>query len=133
MPWSCPDCGRRFANPRQWHSCGTFTLDAHFEGSPHRELFDALVALLPEGLRVDPTRSQINLVADSHLGSVRVQKKGLRLGLVLGAPLEHPRLKPEGRLGPRTWLYATRVDRHGDLDEDLERWLELAWGRASGG
>ena len=46
--WKCPNCGRRFAKARQWHSCEVRALEEHFRGrDPElRELFDELVRRL---------------------------------------------------------------------------------------
>ena len=41
--WTCPACGRGFANRNQSHACGRHSLEAHFAGKPPqiRSLFDA--------------------------------------------------------------------------------------------
>ena len=32
--WTCPDCGRPFANLHQSHTCSRHTLDEHLQGKP---------------------------------------------------------------------------------------------------
>jgi hypothetical protein len=32
--WTCPRCGRRFANRNQTHACGRWTLARHLDGRP---------------------------------------------------------------------------------------------------
>src|SRR5947207_2932487 len=46
--WPCPQCGRRFANRNQSHSCGQFTVEQLLEGKPQGviELYDRLAECL---------------------------------------------------------------------------------------
>ena len=46
--WTCPACGRAFANRNQSHACGRHDLDAHFEGrsAKVRAIYEAFLAML---------------------------------------------------------------------------------------
>ncbi|MEA3012772.1 MAG: hypothetical protein QOD42_1317 [Sphingomonadales bacterium] len=45
--WTCPACGRFFANPNQSHACGRHALEPHFEGrsAKVRAIYDAFLAI----------------------------------------------------------------------------------------
>ncbi len=133
--WQCPACKRKFAKRGQWHSCRTASVDSHFKGKPPsiEALFQELRAALSRfgPLRVDAVQSSINFAATSHLGGVRVQKDGLRVGFVLSRPLESGRVIHSLRLGPTTHAHAVKLTSRDELDGELLGWLKEAYTRSS--
>ena len=132
--WQCPTCKRRFAKQNQWHSCKPVSIDAHFKAKPAevRSLFDALYAKLRSiaPLRMDAVKSSINLVSKHHFGGIRVQKDGLRLGFILGRPVEHHRIRTQ-QITPTIWAHHVKITRQEDLDTELLAWLKEAHHRSS--
>ncbi len=72
--WRCPNCGRKFSNKRQWHSCLSRPLQKHFEGKPLslKVMFDHLVERLRMfgPVRLDAVKTSINIAGKSHFAIV---------------------------------------------------------------
>ena len=133
--WLCPACSRKFAKRNQWHSCGSISIDAHFEDKPPeiRALFDNLSARLGKfgPFRMDAVRSSINLAARHHFGGVRVLADGLRIGFILSQPVDHPRILRIERISPTIYAHRVKITRKEDLDATVLGWLKEAHARAS--
>jgi hypothetical protein len=101
--WSCPNCGRQFANRNQSHTCQPLgSLERHFAGkSPAvRETYDRLIAAverigaLQRPAREDPDRSPC---ADELRGA-DASTEVARWACCVGAPAAQPALPARGRV-----------------------------------
>jgi hypothetical protein len=133
--WKCPECGREFARPKQWHSCAVKGLDAHFRGrDPHlRKVFDVLVSKLERigPVKVDPVKTSINLTAGRHFGGVTVRGTYLRVGFFAPERIVDPRIVHFERLGPSKFGHSVVIESVADIDPQLMAWLAAAyWMRA---
>ena len=128
--WRCPACGRRFAKSRQWHSCSSRSVDHHFRGKDTRlrRLFDLLIQRLKAAgpLRVDAVKTSVNLISSYHLGGVKVQRDGLRVGFLAESPIDDPRIVHTLRLGPRRVSHAVVIRNRDDIDAKMLAWLRDA-------
>jgi len=128
--WACPVCGRRFAKPKQWHSCKVRGLDAHFRGKDPRlrSVFDALRRALERSgpLRVDAVESTINLVSKHHFGGIAVRREYLRVGFIADHEIRDQRISRAQRVAPRRVSHHVMVRSLGDLDAQLLGWLAEA-------
>src|ERR671921_227089 len=99
--WSCPRCGRSFANRSQPHACGPLDLDRHLAGRDPEVLaiFWRLVELAERN------------------GPVTV----------LARRLEHPRFRRVETFSPRNHLHQFRLERLEDADEEVAAWLAEAY------
>jgi uncharacterized protein DUF5655 len=133
LPWKCPECGRRFARTRQWHSCEARNLDDHFRGrDPHlRGVFDELVRRLRKlgPVQVDPVKTSINLTARHHFGAVTVRGTFLRLGFLSEGRIDDHRIVHIERLGPRKFGHSIVLESLADLDDVVLDWLAAAYRR----
>jgi hypothetical protein len=132
--WRCPVCGREFAHPNQWHSHAGRPVETHFQGRPEaRKIYDELIKKLEEfgPLRTDAVKTSINLIARRHLGGVRVQEDGLRVGFVLERKLSDPRILRAEWVGGTKYGHSVKVTSAEELDEQLLGWLKEAYGLAS--
>ena len=129
-PWTCPLCGRRFAKPRQAHSCRVRRIDDHFRGkNPDlRRLFDALRRALERTgpLRVDAVESTINLVSKHHFGGIAVRRDYLRVGFIADHEIRNGRILRADRVGAHRVSHHVLVRSMGDLDAQLLGWLAEA-------
>jgi len=129
--WRCPECGRRFANRNQNHSCGRHDLAAHFEGksSEVRELFEALVALLRRlgPVTVLPEKTRIAFQARMSFAAVSVSQNYLVGHFIFGRRVEHPRFLRVETYSPRNHLHAFRIDAPTDMDADFAEWAREAY------
>jgi hypothetical protein len=129
--WRCPNCGRRFAKARQWHSCEVKRLEEHFRGrDPElRELFDELVRRLRKlgPIGIDPVKTSINLTARHHFGAVTVRGNFLRLGFLSERRIADARIVHIERLGPGKFGHSVVLESVADLDEVVMDWLAAAY------
>ncbi|HVE66592.1 MAG TPA: DUF5655 domain-containing protein [Thermoanaerobaculia bacterium] len=134
--WKCPECGREFAKPKQWHSCAVKGLDDHFRGrDPHlRGVFDVLVSKLEKigPVKVDPVKTSINLTAGRHLGAVTVRGSYLRVGFYAPKRIIDPRIVHFERLGPDRFGHSVVLEAVADVDEQLMEWLAAAYAMRGG-
>lgn len=94
--WTCPACGRFFANANQSHACGRHALEPHFEGrsAKVRAIYDAFA------FQVRMSFAQLTIRRDWVLGH-----------LVLARRVEDPLFTRVETFSPRNHLHAFRLDR----------------------
>lgn len=130
LPWTCPQCRRRFARKSQWHSCEA-KLGEHFRGrDPElRGLFDELVRRLRKlgPVKVDPVKTTINLSAHHPFGAVTVRGNFLRLGFLSEERINDHRIVHIERLGPRKFGHSVVLESVADLDDVVMNWLAAAY------
>ena len=133
--WRCPDCGREFAKRKQAHSCRPVSVESHFEGKAAwlRKLFDGLCAQLAKfgPLRIDATKTGINLIPKHHMGGVRVLKDRLHVGFLVSRRLEGPRIIRAQPIGPNAHIHAVNLSSKRELDDEFLSWLKEAYQRAA--
>jgi Domain of unknown function (DUF5655) len=129
--WTCPECGREFSKPKQWHSCLRQTVDAHFERrAPEvRTLFDTLLENVERigPVRVVAVKSQINLAARANFAGIKPLADGLRVGFMSDAPLVDPRIEKTEAVSLRSYAHAVVVRGPEELDPQLLGWLAEAY------
>jgi uncharacterized C2H2 Zn-finger protein len=133
-PWRCPQCGRLFEKPNQWHSHYSTSVSSHFEGRPEaKSLFDALYSKLETlgPVRTDAVKTSVNLVAKHHFGAVHPMKNGLRLGFVLRRKVEDTRIIRHEWAGGDHWGHSVRLINLKDIDDQLLGWLKEAYEQAA--
>jgi hypothetical protein len=126
--WICPKCGARLVSRNLSHSCGTFTLEALFEGARPGvlELARRYVAIL-EGLgdvQVLPQRSRLTCVARVRFAGLVPRKTGFVATFALRRRLDSPRVRKVEDYGPGWQIHHVRVAGESDLDDELGAWLQ---------
>jgi hypothetical protein len=96
--WTCPHCGRRFADRNQTHTCGTVPLADHLAGRSEEvvAIFERLVALAERN------------------GPVTVLPERTRFRRIETFP-------------PRNHLHAFRLERLSEVDEEVADRLREAY------
>lgn len=129
--WTCPACGRGFANRNQSHACGWHELEAHFAGKPPeiRALYEALlervracgpVTVLPEKTRI---AFQVRMSF-----AVAMPRRGWLDGhLVLARRVESPVFRRIDSLSPRNHVHAFRLHSPADLTPEFDALLREAY------
>ena len=126
--WRCPVCGQTFVTRNMPHSCQVVSLDAFFEGSELRDLFDRFVAAMPAPVTVNATKSRITLQTRMRFAGIdRPRKRYLLANFVLTRAIESERLVRVDHVPP--YYYVHRVRLHGpeDIDAELVAWLAEAY------
>jgi hypothetical protein len=117
--WTCPDCGRTFANRNQSHACGRHRLDDHFAGKDPRirRLFDAFVARLGEigPFEILPQKTRIAFHVRMSFAQVSPKRGWIDGHLVLAAPTPRPFVRRIDTISPRNHVHHFRLSSEADL------------------
>jgi Domain of unknown function (DUF5655) len=129
--WTCPECGRRFANRNQTHTCGLRTLDEHFAGKPRsiRAIADRFIALAERNgpVAVLPEKTRIALQARMSFAVLQPRRAWVDGHVVLARRREDPRFRRIDTLSPRNHLHAFRLEHPDEVDEQVADWLAEAY------
>jgi hypothetical protein len=136
--WKCPTCGRRFARPRQAHSCQVVPLKVHLDkASPEtRAIYHAVLKAIRAcgPVQVAPTKTGINLLSGTSLGGLSLHRGFVNLGLVLTHRVDSPRVSWVLQLSPRSFAHRIKVGSPAEVDRELRGWIAEAYavGRMAG-
>jgi hypothetical protein len=130
--WSCPDCGRTFANRNQTHTCAALgELDRHFVGigAPVRAAFDAIVAAVEAlgPVTVLPEKTRIALHLRMSFAAFMPRRRWLAGHLVLARAVASPRFTRVETFSPRNVLHAVRLTGPDEVDAEFVGWLGEAY------
>jgi hypothetical protein len=130
--WSCPSCGRTFANRNQTHTCRPLgDLDAHFAGKDHavRETFDRILAVVRNlgPVEVLPEKTRIALHVRMSFAAFTPRLHWLDGHVVLAEQLESPRFTKVEVYSARNILHAFRLHTPADVDAEVTDWLTRAY------
>lgn len=129
--WKCPKCGRRFARARQAHSCQLVPLSEHLSKATPEAIciYEAVMAAVRAcgPVQVAPTRTGINLLSATSLGSLSLRRDYANLGLVFTHRIENPRLQLLYKLSAQSFAYRVRVGSAGEVDRELKGWIREAY------
>ncbi len=129
--WRCPRCGRSFANRRQAHACGRWSLEAHFDGKPPaiRALFDAVVraveALGP--VEIVPEKTRIAFQVRMSFAQLSPRRGWIDGHFVLARRIEAPRFRKIESLSPHNHVHHFRLSDPRDIDAQFREWLREAY------
>jgi hypothetical protein len=127
--WSCPRCGRSFANANQTHTCAPLgDLDRHFARSDPavRATFDHVLGLLGP-VEVLPEKTRIALHVRMSFAAFVPRRHWLDGHLVLPTTEDHPTFRRIQVFSPRNVLHAFRLTGPQDVDEAFSRLLRQAY------
>lgn len=129
--WTCPECGRAFANRNQAHACGRHDLDAHFAGKPPeiRALFDALLARVQAcgPVRVLPEKTRIAFQVRMSFAAAMPKRAWVEGHLVLARRVESPAVRRIDSLSPRNHVHHFRLRSPADLTDEFGALLREAY------
>src|SRR6185436_2324076 len=121
--WTCPACRQRFVTRNMSHSCGSNTIEEHFEGkSPEiRELFEALLRAVRRFGRVHVYAQKTRIVFQTRGRFVAVTPRKGHLGghIWLKRARPHPLVHRIDSLLDRDFVHNFRLRRREDLDESF--------------
>jgi hypothetical protein len=130
--WTCPRCGRTFANLNQTHTCAPLTdLDRHFDGkgAQVRDTFDrvldAVSALGP--VTVLPEKTRIALHVRMSFAAFTPRIHWLDGHLVLARRLDSPRFRRVDSYSPRNVVHVFRLTGPEEVDAEFIGWLAEAY------
>jgi hypothetical protein len=128
--WTCPRCGRAFANRSQTHACGDWTLDDHLRAATPEvaELVRGFVALVERAgpAELAPTKTRIGFKARMTFAAAMPRRRWLDAHVVLARRREEPRFRRIDSLGPRSHVHHFRIAAPEELDDEVLDWLREA-------
>ena len=130
--WTCPRCGRTFANRNQSHACRALSsLEDHFSGRDRavRETFDRIIAVLARigPAEVLPEKTRIALHVRMSFAALMPRKHWLDGHVVLARRLDSPRFKRVYVVSPRNVVHEFRLTSPSDVDSEVIAWLQEAY------
>jgi len=129
--WTCPRCGRSFANRNQQHACGPLDLDRHLAGRDPEvvAIFERLVELAERNgpVTVLPERTRIAFQVRMSFAAFSLRRRWVDGHVVLARRLEHPRFRKVETFSPRNHLHQFRLERLEEVDEEVAGWLAEAY------
>jgi hypothetical protein len=126
--WTCPRCGRSFANRNQSHACAPpGDLERHFARSePHvRATFDRVLAEVQAlgPVVVLPEQTRIALQTRMSFAAFTPRIRWLGGHLVLARRIDSARFSRIEAYSPRNVLHAFRLVSPDEVDEEFRAWL----------
>jgi hypothetical protein len=129
--WTCPRCGRTFANRNQTHTCGTIELDEHLHSkSPEVvAMFERFRSLVEERgpVTVLPEKTRIAFHVRMSFAAVMLRRDHLDGHVVLARRLESPRFTHVETYSPRNHLHAFRFTSADEIDDEVAEWIAEAY------
>jgi hypothetical protein len=130
--WTCPQCGRTFANRHQTHTCAPLSdVERHFERSEPvvRASFDRLLAAVRAigPVEVLPEKTRIALHVRMSFAAVMPRRRWLDGHLILARSIRHPRFRKVEVYSPRNVLHAFRLHSPHEVDAEFIAWLAEAY------
>jgi uncharacterized protein DUF5655 len=117
--WSCPGCGRAFANANQSHACGRHELESHFAGKspPVRDIYAAFLAMLEEigPVTVLPEKTRIAFQTRMSFAQLTVRRHWVLGHFVLARRADGPLFTKVETISPRNHVHHFRLDSPGDV------------------
>jgi hypothetical protein len=130
--WTCPRCGRSFANRNQPHACGPLDdLDRHLAGKDPEvvAIFRRLVELAERNgpVTVLAERTRIAFQVRMSFAAFALRRRWVDGHVVLARRLEHPRFRRVETFSPRNHLHQFLLPRLEQVDEEVAAWLAEAY------
>jgi hypothetical protein len=129
--WTCPRCGRAFANRNQSHACGDWTLDDHVRAaSPEvAELVRGFVALVERCGPADvvATKTRIGFTVRMTFAALMPMRRWVDAHVVLARRRDEARFRRIDSLGPRSHVHLFRLVEAEELDDEVLDWLREAY------
>jgi hypothetical protein len=129
--WTCPQCGRPFANSHQSHACARHTLTEHLEGKPasiialYRQLEAVIQSMGP--VIVVPEKTRIAFQVRMSFAAVMLKHRWIDGHVVLARRVESPRFRRIESISPRNHVHAFRLSALEEIDAELTAWIAEAY------
>jgi RimJ/RimL family protein N-acetyltransferase len=129
--WTCPGCGRLFANRNQTHACGRFELEPLLEGRS-AEAVGVFERFRDEVLRCGPAtlvpeRTRIAFQARMSFAAVAPRARWLDGHVVLAKRLRSRRFRRVQAFSPRNVLHTCRLAGPAEVDDEVSSWIAQAY------
>ena len=130
--WTCPRCGRTFANRNQTHTCAALgDVERHFARSqpPVRAAYEAALAVVRAlgPVEVLAEKSRIAWHVRMSFAAFRPLVSWLDGHMVLAREVPSPRWRRVEVFSARNVLHVFRLGGPDEVDEEFRTWLAQAY------
>jgi hypothetical protein len=129
--WTCPRCGRSFANRNQSHACAPLDLARHLDGRDPEvvAIYRRLVELAERNgpVTVLAEKTRIALQVRMSFAALTLRRRWVDGHVVLARRLEHPRFRRIDSFSPRNHVHQFRLATLEEADEEVAAWLAEAY------
>jgi Domain of unknown function (DUF5655) len=129
--WTCPRCGRSFANRNQPHACGPLDLARHLDGKDPQVVatFRRLVELAERNgpVTVLAEKTRIAFQVRMSFAAFTLRRRWVDGHVVLARRLEHPRFRRVESFSPRNHVHHFRLAAPEEADQEVAAWLAEAY------
>ena len=129
--WTCPECGRSFANRNQSHFSSQVRLEEHFKsrGPNVVATFERLLATARKSgpVTVVPEKARIAFQVRMGFAGFTLRRRWVDGHVVLARRLESPRFRRIDFTSPRNQVHVFRLNQPGDVYSEVEAWLKEAY------
>jgi endogenous inhibitor of DNA gyrase (YacG/DUF329 family) len=129
--WTCPECGRSFANRNQSHFCSHVRLDEHLKGRAPNVIatFDRLLAAARKNgpVTVLPEKTRIAFQVRMSFAAFTLRRSWVDGHVVLARRLESPRFRRIDLISQRNQVHVFRLNKAEEVDAEVEAWLAEAY------
>ncbi|MFI5281525.1 MAG: DUF5655 domain-containing protein [Candidatus Dormibacterales bacterium] len=129
--WTCPTCGRMFANRNQSHFCSRVSIDDHFVGrEPHVvATFERLLEAARQSgpVTVVPEKTRIAFQVRMSFAAFTLRRRWIDGHVVLARRLESPRFRRIDRVSPGNQVHVFRLNDPSQVDREVSAWLAEAY------
>jgi hypothetical protein len=129
--WTCPECGRSFANRNQSHFCSHVRLEDHFKGREPNVVatFERLLEAARKSgpVTVVPEKTRIAFQVRMSFAAFSLRKRWVDGHVVLARRLESRRFRRIDYISPRNQVHVFRLQEPLEVDAEVEAWLAEAY------
>jgi Domain of unknown function (DUF5655) len=129
--WTCPECGRSFANRNQSHFCSHIRLEDHFAGRDPNVVatFERLLAAARKSgpVSVLPEKTRIAFQVRMSFAAFTLRRRWVDGHVVLARRLECSRFRRIDFISPRNEVHVFRIHEPYEVDAEVEPWLAEAY------
>jgi len=129
--WTCPECGRGFANRNQSHFCSHVRLDEHLKGREPNVVatFQRLLKAAEKNgtVTVLPEKTRIAFQVRMSFAAFTLRNRWVDGHVVLARRLDSPRFRRIEYISPRNQVHVFRLEGPSEVDAEVEAWLAEAY------
>lgn len=129
--WTCPKCGRSFANRNQYHFCSVVDLEDHFAGRDAAvvETFHRLLSAARKSgpVKVLPEKTRIAFQVRMSFAAFTLRRRWVDGHVVLARRLDSPRFRRVEVISPRNQVHVFRLHEPSEVDNEVVGWLAEAY------
>jgi len=129
--WTCPKCGRSFANRNQFHFCSNVALDDHFAGRDTVvvETFRLLLSAARQSgpVKVLPEKTRVAFQVRMSFAAFTLRRHWVDGHVVLARRLDSPRFRRVDVISPRNQVHIFRLTDPSQVDAEVAAWLAEAY------